>query len=200
MDIGNQIKRRRKALGLTQEQLAAQLNVSRSAVSKLEAGRNYPDLLTVIALSDALDLSLDILLKGDNTMIQKVKRDTKTKHIKTAVIAGLCLLVLLLCGLFVQGENQPHDIAGQDVKAVTITDGTLHIQVALPAYRSISSWMVNNSFTSTNTIQLSMDSRPDLSFKHRQKMNLTLQPSLSNGKYLQILNHDGKVTKTIKLQ
>ncbi|ERL65934.1 helix-turn-helix domain-containing protein [Schleiferilactobacillus shenzhenensis] len=198
MDIGNQIKRRRKALGLTQEQLAAQLNVSRSAVSNWEAGRNYPDLLTVIALSDALDLSLDNLLKGDNNMIQKVKRDAKTKHIKTAVIAGLCLLVLLLCGLFVQGENQPHDIAGQDVKAVTITDGTLHI--ALPVYRSISSWMVNNSFTSTNTIQLSMDSRPDLSFKHRQKMDLTLQPSLSNGKYLQILNHDGKVTKTIKLQ
>jgi transcriptional regulator with XRE-family HTH domain len=41
------------------------LNISRSAVSSWEVGRNYPDLETIILISDLLEISLDELLRED---------------------------------------------------------------------------------------------------------------------------------------
>lgn len=51
----------RKRLGLSQEELAAKLNVSRQAVSKWETGESVPDLPKLLMLSEALDISLDAL-------------------------------------------------------------------------------------------------------------------------------------------
>ncbi|MBQ3135672.1 MAG: helix-turn-helix domain-containing protein [Oscillospiraceae bacterium] len=55
------LTRERKHLGLSQEELAARLNVSRQAVSKWETGDSVPDLPKLMALADALGLSLDAL-------------------------------------------------------------------------------------------------------------------------------------------
>ena len=51
----------RKRRGLSQEDLAGIINVSRQAVSKWETGDALPDLPKLLALADALDLSLDAL-------------------------------------------------------------------------------------------------------------------------------------------
>lgn len=58
--------RERKRLGLSQEELAARLNVSRQAVSKWETGDSVPDLPKLLALADALNLSLDALCGRDS--------------------------------------------------------------------------------------------------------------------------------------
>lgn len=55
----------RKQSGLTQEQLAEELNVSRQAVSKWERGEAVPDLNTLIALADFYDINLDELIRDD---------------------------------------------------------------------------------------------------------------------------------------
>ena len=55
----------RKQSGLTQEQLAEELNVSRQAVSKWERGDAVPDLNTLIALADYYDMNLDCLVRND---------------------------------------------------------------------------------------------------------------------------------------
>ena len=55
------LARERKARGLSQEDLAAQVQVSRQAVSKWENGDALPDLNKLLALADALDLTLDAL-------------------------------------------------------------------------------------------------------------------------------------------
>lgn len=55
----------RKQSGLTQEQLAEELNVSRQAVSKWERGEAVPDLNTLIALADFYDINLDELVRDD---------------------------------------------------------------------------------------------------------------------------------------
>ncbi|MGX6967301.1 helix-turn-helix domain-containing protein, partial [Vagococcus teuberi] len=52
MNISEEIKNQRLKNKWTQEQLAEILNVSRSTVSSWEVGRNYPDLETIVALSD----------------------------------------------------------------------------------------------------------------------------------------------------
>lgn len=71
MEIGKKIKQRRNELGITQETLAEKINVSRSTVSNWEIGRNYPDIQTIVSLSDELDISLDELLKEDKVVVKK---------------------------------------------------------------------------------------------------------------------------------
>lgn len=60
-EFSKNLSRERKARGLSQEELAARLGVSRQAVSKWETGEAAPDLSKLLALRDALDLPLDTL-------------------------------------------------------------------------------------------------------------------------------------------
>ena len=64
MTIGENIQTLRKSRGLSQEALAAQLRVSRQAVSKWECGEYAPDAEKLLALSDILGVSCDAILRG----------------------------------------------------------------------------------------------------------------------------------------
>lgn len=61
MEFREVLTRTRKARGLSQEELASRLGVSRQAVSKWETGDAQPDLARLVALADALEISLDVL-------------------------------------------------------------------------------------------------------------------------------------------
>ncbi|MDY2886608.1 helix-turn-helix domain-containing protein [Coprococcus catus] len=63
MDFGKQIRQIRKDAKLTQEQMAAKLNVSRQAVSNWENNKNLPDLEMIITISRVFGLSLDQLME-----------------------------------------------------------------------------------------------------------------------------------------
>lgn len=63
MTLGEKIKGPRKQCGLSQEQLAEKLAVSRSAVAKWETDKGIPDIANLIAISDEFGLSLDELIK-----------------------------------------------------------------------------------------------------------------------------------------
>ena len=63
--IGRFIAERRKALGLTQRQLAEQLSVSDKAVSKWETGRGLPDVLLMPPLCAVLGITVNDLLSGE---------------------------------------------------------------------------------------------------------------------------------------
>lgn len=63
MDIGTKIKNARIAAQLTQEQVAEALGVSRQTMSNWENGKTYPDIVSVIKMSDLYAISLDHLLK-----------------------------------------------------------------------------------------------------------------------------------------
>lgn len=64
MDIGPKIKNARIDAQLTQEQVAEALGVSRQTISNWENGKTYPDIVSVIKMSDLYETSLDALLKG----------------------------------------------------------------------------------------------------------------------------------------
>ena len=70
---------RRKAAGLSQEALAAQLGVSRQAVSKWESGQTVPDAVTVARLCDALHVPAGyVLLGGEPELPERCAAPTYT--------------------------------------------------------------------------------------------------------------------------
>lgn len=64
MNIAERIQRLRKARGMSQEELADHMGVSRQAVSRWESGQSTPDLDKVVLLSDFFETTTDYLLKG----------------------------------------------------------------------------------------------------------------------------------------
>ena len=68
MDIGAKIRDARVKSGLTQEQAAEALSVSRQTISNWETGKTYPDIVSVVRMSDLYDISLDRLLKEERPM------------------------------------------------------------------------------------------------------------------------------------
>lgn len=65
MDIGSKLKTARQNAGLTQEQVAEALGVSRQSVSNWETSKTYPDIVSVVKFSDLCSVSLDHLLKEE---------------------------------------------------------------------------------------------------------------------------------------
>ena len=72
MQLGNQIHQLRKLSGMTQEQLAEKLNVSRQTVSKWESDTTMPDLESMVRICRIFQLSLDeLVLKEEESMTER---------------------------------------------------------------------------------------------------------------------------------
>lgn len=85
-EIGDKILKARKNADLTQNQLAEMLGVSRQSVSNWENNRAYPDIISVIKISDICKISLDSLLKNDEKMIKHLEESTNTVKTKSKYI------------------------------------------------------------------------------------------------------------------
>ena len=97
MDISNQIKTRREAMGLSQEQLAEKLYVSRQTISNWERDKTYPDVQSLLMLSVLFGTSIDTLVKGDVTVMEEaVERDRKYSGTRMLRLAVLMLALLVL--------------------------------------------------------------------------------------------------------
>ena len=99
----------RKKSGLSQEELAEKLNVSRQAVSKWETGAAVPTADKLAEIADFFGVSLDMLMRGDNSEIPQNRREDSTKKLRkvTAVcmIAAAVLAVLILAVLQLTGNG-----------------------------------------------------------------------------------------------
>ena len=74
MKLGQTIVEIRKEHGLTQEDLAKEFNVTRQTVSNWENEKSYPDLFTLVKISDTYHYSLDRMLKEDIDMTEAMNR------------------------------------------------------------------------------------------------------------------------------
>ncbi len=102
MEISERLKEIRQNAGMTQEEVAEKIMVSRVTVSHWENGKSLPDIVSLISLSDLYCISLDELLKGDSKMTEKVKKDAKeAKNNKRliGITAILVIAVLLVYGV-----------------------------------------------------------------------------------------------------
>ena len=97
MALSNKLYSLRKKSGLSQEQLAEQLNVSRQAISKWESGHSTPESEKLLIISEFFNVSIDYLLKDENTLNQNTyspKEGLKRKFGLTICLVGIiCLLV-----------------------------------------------------------------------------------------------------------
>lgn len=84
MALSEKLYTLRKKSGLSQEQLAEQLNVSRQAISKWESGVSIPESDKLIAISNYFNVSLDYLMKEDN---EQSKDTPQTEQSKSAQMA-----------------------------------------------------------------------------------------------------------------
>ena len=75
MTFGEKFKAARKEAGLSQEQLATKLGVSRSAVAKWESGKGLPDVSNLKVIAQLLDVSIDYLLdEGEKLSFNETKK------------------------------------------------------------------------------------------------------------------------------
>lgn len=98
MTLGEKIKELRKARGLSQEELAEQINVSRQAVSKWELDLSLPDIDNIVQLSQLFDVSTDHLLTNKQDMPGNeaiATRKEMYRHQVFAICIGFCVIGLL---------------------------------------------------------------------------------------------------------
>ena len=105
MDVGNQIRERRQRLGLSQEELAQRLYVSRVTISHWETGRTLPDVQSMLLLANLFGTTIDEMVRGDvdemREMVEKDERRTRTLAVALAaveVVAVTALAVTAVAG------------------------------------------------------------------------------------------------------
>lgn len=108
MEIEKKLKDARVKAGLTQEQVAEKIMVSRQTISNWENGKSLPDIVSIMNLSDLYQISLDELLKGDKKMKEKMEKDVKvakgnTRLILTTAIIFLVVVIIYTTSTFVGG-------------------------------------------------------------------------------------------------
>ena len=87
MEFHEKLQELRKSRGLTQEELAEALFVSRTAISKWESGRGYPSIDSLKEISNYFSVSIDDLLSGER-LLSIAEKENKSN------IQGMCDLLL----------------------------------------------------------------------------------------------------------
>ena len=97
MEIANQIKRLRTESGMSQDELAEKVFVSRQTVSNWENEKTYPDLKSLLLLSEVFGTSLDALIKGDlSEMKRQIDGQEYAKFMRNSVILTVMYFLILL--------------------------------------------------------------------------------------------------------
>lgn len=97
-ELGSQIKKKRKELDLSQDQLAEKIYVTRQSISNWENNKTYPDVKSLILLSEVFEISLDQLIKGDVAMMKREISEQEQSEFQkdSTIFTVLFSLVLVL--------------------------------------------------------------------------------------------------------
>lgn len=100
MEIGKKLKAARAKCGLTQEQAAEKLYVTRQTVSNWENEKSYPDIVSIVRISELYDVSLDVLLKGDDEIIKHLEKTTNVVRSGKRLFAAIILNIIVIAAMF----------------------------------------------------------------------------------------------------
>ena len=96
MEFNEKLQELRKNKGLTQEELAEALYVSRTAISKWESGRGYPSIDSLKEIAKYFSVTIDELLSTDEVLtIAEKDNKQKEKHLKSLVFGLLDISILM---------------------------------------------------------------------------------------------------------
>ncbi|HHH5608598.1 TPA: helix-turn-helix domain-containing protein [Streptococcus pyogenes] len=96
MEIGQQIIRYRKQQALSQEELAEKVYVSRQSISNWESDKTYPDIHSLLLLSQIFQVSLNQLIKGDIEKMKYTITQVDKKNFKRDTKVMVTLMILLM--------------------------------------------------------------------------------------------------------
>jgi transcriptional regulator with XRE-family HTH domain len=101
LNLGTHIKKLRKQCGYSQEGLAERVFVSRQTISNWETAKSYPDITSLILLSQCFNISIDQLIEGDYEIMQRIIEKSDIRDVKRYSILMAVSLILGLILLFV---------------------------------------------------------------------------------------------------
>lgn len=97
MELGKQIKIHRQDAQMTQEELADRVYVSRQTVSNWENDKSYPDVNSLVLLSEVFQISLDKLIKGDiDVMKEVIKQEEIAKMNRYSAMYAILFIAMLV--------------------------------------------------------------------------------------------------------
>jgi len=97
MELAGQIKKYRADLELSQEALAEKIYVSRQTISNWETEKSYPDINSLIRMSEIFGITVDKLLKGDAEEIkQMIRKEDQNELNRLSIIYGVMMLVMMI--------------------------------------------------------------------------------------------------------
>ena len=115
MSFGENLQFLRKRSGITQEQLAERLSISRQSVSKWESDAGYPELNTILQLCEMFSCSMDVLLRGD--VEKSIAEDEagydahmNSRAFWNAIAVGLILIGIALYAIWEGGLSTASEI------------------------------------------------------------------------------------------
>ncbi len=109
MEFNEKLQHLRKQKEITQEELAAAIYVSRTAVSKWESGRGYPSIDSLKALSEFFGVTIDELLSGEELLIIAEEDTNKKRNYFRDLVFGLldiCIAMFFFIPFFGQATNK----------------------------------------------------------------------------------------------
>ena len=108
MEFNEKLQELRNSRGLTQEELAEALFVSRTAISKWESGRGYPSIDSLKEISRYFSVSIDVLLSGDQLIMIAEKENKSNLNSVCDLLLGfvdLFSLLLIFLPLYTKPSN-----------------------------------------------------------------------------------------------
>ncbi|PVY95496.1 DNA-binding XRE family transcriptional regulator [Ezakiella coagulans] len=93
MELGNKIKYYRGEKELSQEELAERVYVSRQTISNWENNKSYPDINSIVLLSEVFEISIDNLIKGD---VEQMKKEINSEEVKKLNFYATMMAILML--------------------------------------------------------------------------------------------------------
>ena len=112
MELSRQLKTRREEQGLSQDEVAKAIFVSRQTISNWETDKTYPDVQSLLLLSQLYDTSIDELVRRDAGRIQQVvERDSRKMRLLSYGMIGFSLLAFLFLLGFSLAWPEPSSFA-----------------------------------------------------------------------------------------
>ena len=140
MELGEKLRQLRKEKGLTQEELASLLYVSRTAVSKWESDKGCPNIDSLKQLSKLYGISVDSLLSGEE-LLTIAEKDSRTKADSFCSLVFSLLDISVALFLFIPFFAQKGDKAVQTANLLQLSTSAPYLKTAyIAAVCSIVLW------------------------------------------------------------
>lgn len=165
MELCEKLQELRKRRALTQEELAAALYVSRTAISKWESGRGYPNIDSLKAISRFFGVTIDDLLSGEELLsLAEEAQQQQAANDRNLVFALLDISMALFLFLPVFGQNT--DGAMRSVSLTALT--------GLSAYLTSAYWLIIIAMIASGTAILLRKDAQSVWMQHARKLSLLL--------------------------